>query len=195
MDELECMRVIDGALQEVSDEAARARIATWVAAKYAGLSSLNKGESASSIEGGSSEGAVVEKDGQIPGIAKLSSAGEVQLTVRDFKARSANDAAGRLVHVLLWATKKLTGNLSVSSKSVIVPALRKYRCYDGNTRSAIAKDKGLVREGDLLSLDFHAELLAEKYAKEILDPGSEGKWKPGTIKRRGPRSGHYSEIA
>jgi hypothetical protein len=78
---------------------------------------------------------------------------------------------------------------SVSSKGLILPLLRKYRCYDGNTRTAIAKDKGLVRDGDLISLDFHAEQYAEKIVGEILDPSIEGKWKPGSNKRRVQRVG------
>jgi hypothetical protein len=190
MDELDCMRVIDESFQAIAEEATRIRIASWIAAKYGGRLLLpgQKAETPASLDatlGLSSD--EIEKSGQIPGIAKLSSTGDVQLTVRDFKARSANDAALRLVHVLLWATKRLTGRGSVSSKAVVVPALRKYRCYDGNTRTAIAGDKGLVRDGDELSLDFHAEQLAAKFSREILDASTEGKWRPGTTKRRAAR--------
>lgn len=194
MNELDCMRTIEENLQALADEAARVRVAIWVAAKYAGQAAhtlkSDRGE-------GLADNEEIERSGQIPGIAKLSSAGEVQLTVRDFKARSANDAATRLVHVFLWATKKLTGRGSASSKVSIVPAMRKYRCYDGNTRTVIAQDKGIVRDGDELSLDFHAEQLAEKFVKEILDSGTEGKWKPGTTKRKTPKSdrGNGSETA
>ncbi|KAA6460294.1 hypothetical protein DYQ86_14745 [Acidobacteria bacterium AB60] len=184
MDELDCMRAIEENLQALTDEAARTRVAAWVTAKYAGQTSrvlkTDGGDVLANVE-------EITESGQIPGIAKLSSGGDIQLTVRDFKARSANDAATRLVHVFLWATKKLTGRVSASSKMAIVPALRKYRCYDGNTRSVIARDKGIVRDGDELSLDFHAEQLAERFIKEILDSGTEGKWKPGSTKRRSSR--------
>jgi hypothetical protein len=184
MDELECMRVIDESLQSVAEEPARVRIATWVAAKYQGIAP------ASSSQGGVERRsvAVTNPTGtQIAGIAKLSQAGELQLTVRDFKAKSASDAAVRLAHVAIWAAGKLTGELSVSSKKVIVPLLKKYRCYDGNTRGALAKDKGLVRDGDQLSLDFHAEQFAEKVVAEILDSTVEGKWTPGVTRRRSYR--------
>jgi len=188
MDELECMRTIDETLHAVADEPMRTRIASWVAAKYLG----NLGGSFSAKKEGLNSQNVglpagIGKSGEIPGIAKLSQSGEVQLTVRDFKAKSANDAAVRLVHVVIWAAGKLTGERSVSSKNVIVPLLKKYRCYDGNTRGSIAKDKGLVRDGDQLSLDFHAEQFAEKIVGEILDSSSEGRWKPGSTKRRAPR--------
>ncbi len=193
MEELECMRIVDESIRAVDDEAARSRIATWVTAKYLMTSrpdSVRTSTDSASVD-------MEDRPGEIPGIAKLSQAGDVQLTVRDFKAKSANDAAVRLVHVVIWAAAKLTGESSVSSKNVIVPLLRKYRCYDGNTRQAIASDKGLVRDGDLLSLDFHAEQYAERVVSEILDSGSEGKWKPGSTKRRTarPASASNTEVA
>lgn len=181
MNELDCMRMIEENLLALTDEAARVRVAGWVAAKYAGkVAHAFKGDGGQVL----ADVEEITKSGQIPGIAKLSSGGEVQLTVRDFKARSANEAATRLVHVFLWATKKLIGRGSASSKVAIVPAMRKYRCYDGNTRTIIARDKGILRDGDELSLDYHAEQLAEKFVKEILDSGTEGKWKPGSTKRK-----------
>jgi hypothetical protein len=181
VNELDCMRAIGDIFEALTDEAARIRVASWLAAKYGGRGVPSAERDA---QDKFTRGEEIEKSGQIPGVAKLSSGGDVQLTVRDLKARSANEAATRLVHVLLWATQKLTGRSSASSKTAIVPALRKYRCYDGNTRTVIARDKGIVRDGDELSLDFHAEQLAAKFVKEILDPGTEGKWRPGTTKRR-----------
>jgi hypothetical protein len=188
MEELECMGCADEAIRSLDDEAARTRVVNWLAAKYLGGAVVTGGSPAAQISANPSNGVAEVHANQIPGIAKLSPSGEVQLTVRDFKAKSANDAAVRLVHVVIWATAKLKGEPSVSSKNVIVPLLRKYRCYDGNTRGAIANDKGLVRDGDTLSLDFHAEQHAEKVVAEILDTGSEGKWKPGSTKRRAARS-------
>ena len=189
MEELECMGRADEAIRSLEDEATRSRVVSWLAAKYLGGAVTTGGTPGAPPSANTSNAGPVEVHAnQIPGIAKLSPSGEVQLTVRDFKAKSANDAAVRLVHVVIWATAKLKGEPSVSSKNVIVPLLRKYRCYDGNTRGAIASDKGLVRDGDTLSLDFHAEQHAEKVVAEILDAGSEGKWKPGSSKRRVARS-------
>lgn len=180
MEELECMRTVDEALRSIEDGDTRARVISWLSAKYLGGSAPTRSAGASVEAAYGTD----ERPNEIRGIAKLSQAGDVQLTVRDFKAKSANDAAVRLAHVVIWAAAKLTGESNVSSKNVIVPLLRKYRCYDGNTRSAIAGNKGLVREGDLLSLDFHAEQYAEKVIAEIQDATTEGKWKPGASKRR-----------
>jgi hypothetical protein len=187
MDELECMRVIDDSLRSVNEEAAQARIAAWVTAKYGDASAtpLPATSSAFSVAGATGN---EPRAKEIAGIAKLSQTGEVQLTVRDPKAKSANDAAIRLVHVAIWASGRLTGQPAASSKGLLVPLLKKYRCYDGNTRGVLAKDKGLVRDGDLLSLDFHAEQFAEKVVREITDPTVEGKWKPGSNKRKNQRS-------
>lgn len=194
MDELECMKNIDDNLQAVPEDSTRLRIVGWLAAKYLGASMPSPVFTAVHTDVAAEEASnEVVRSGQIAGIAKLSNSGEVQLTVRDFKAKSANDAAIRLVHVLIWATARLTGATTLSSKNAIVPWLRKYRCYDGNTRWAIAKDKGLVRDGDELSLDFHSEQLAEKFVGEILDPSVEGKWKPGSTKRRATKSNLQSE--
>jgi hypothetical protein len=193
MDEFECMKIIDQNMQAMPDDATRQRVASWVRAKFLGevgvLRARPDGSLADTAQADAIDSADARRSGEIPGIAKLSQSGDVQVTVRDFKAKSANDAAIRLVHVLIWATTRLTGNGVVSSKGLIVPWLRKYRCYDGNTRWAIAKDKGLVRDGDQLSLDFHAEQLAEKFVGEILDPAIEGRWKPSTPKRKVTRVG------
>lgn len=192
MDELECMRAMEESLLLLGDEGARSRVAGWIGAKY-GPPGL-PGGSIVPTAGVPTPAAISSTPGQIAGIAKLSQAGELQLTVRDLKARSTPDAAIRLVHVAIWASGKLLREPSVSSKKVLVPLMRRYRCYDGNVRGALAKDKGLVRDGDLLSLDFHAEQFAEKVVGEILDSAIEGKWKPGTMKRRASKSSRDSSL-
>ena len=182
MDELECMRTIDESLQAVGDASVRARIANWISAKYQG--GTGNPVLTTVPDGTGSPGLDSTRQKEVAGIAKLSASGDLQLTVRDLKAKSANDAAIRLLHVAIWASTKLKGEPSVSSKSVLVPLLKRYRCYDGNTRTAIANDKGIVRDGDQRSLDFHAEQLAEKMVREILDPSAEGRWNPGASRRR-----------
>ncbi|MGD0158410.1 MAG: hypothetical protein ABSB50_20155 [Terracidiphilus sp.] len=185
MDELEGMRAIDEILQNVEDELARARVAGWVAAKYSGALPGRAG-SVAAVRVAAPPGSADRVD-EIPGIAKLSQDGEILLTVRDLKARNTNDAAIRLVHVLIWAAQKLTGSASVSSRRIVTPLLQRYRCYDGNTRHAVASDRGIVRDGDELSLDFHAEQRAEQFVSEILDASVEGQWRPGGSRRRSPR--------
>ena len=53
---------------------------------------------------------------EIPGIAKMQDNGNFKLTVRDPKAKNANDAAIRLAHIVIHAYTELTGESSVSSK-------------------------------------------------------------------------------
>jgi hypothetical protein len=185
MDEIESMKTIDEILQAVGDDLARARVAGWVAAKYLGAQQVRAGSGA--VVRSASPPGTGERVGELPGIAKLSQNGDILLTVRDLKARNTNDAAIRLVHVLIWAAQKLTGSTSVSSRRVVTPLLQRYRCYDGNTRTAVASDKGIVRDGDELSLDFHAEQRAEQFVNEILDASVEGSWKGGGSKRRSLR--------
>jgi len=122
--------------------------------------------------------------GEIPGIAMLTEAGELRLTVRDLKAKSANDAALRLAHIAIRAYQQLTGQKTMSSKNVLVPLLKDWRVYDGNTRATLARHKGIIRNGDELGLDFHAQADAEKFIKEALDNSIEGTWKPGAKARK-----------
>lgn len=189
MDELDCMRTVDEALRSLEGEAARARVVSWLAAKYVGnLPHTDRSTDTRGHVDKPNTDRLGRRANEIPGIGKLSATGELQLTVRDFKASSANDAAVRLVHVAIWAASKLTDSSTISSKHVILPLLRKYRCYDGNTRTALAAEKGIVRDGDSLSLDFHSEQYAEKVVEQILDASIEGKWKPGATRRRTSRS-------
>ncbi|MEQ1932628.1 MAG: hypothetical protein ABL962_01930 [Fimbriimonadaceae bacterium] len=124
--------------------------------------------------------------GEVPGIAKLSEAGALTFTVRDLKAKSTTDAAIRIAHVAIFANELLTGERAMSSRKVLVPILREYRAYDSNARTALARHKGILRSGDMLSLDAHSKRDAEQYVNDILDDGIEGKWKPRTTVRRRP---------
>jgi hypothetical protein len=111
----------------------------------------------------------------MPGIARLSDSGDLHLTVRDLKARSGLDAAVRLAYVAIYAYQKLAGR-ALSSPSGLTPLLKSWRLYDGNTRARLARDKGILRNGDDLSLDAHATRDAERFVQEILDDGIEGRW-------------------
>ncbi len=115
---------------------------------------------------------------EIPGIARVTQNGEFHLTVRDLKARSANDAAIRIAHLALLANERLNHSESLSSKNVLVPILRRYRAYDGNTRGALAQHRGFARAGDQLSMDLHCKEEAEEYMRQILDPSVQGTWNP-----------------
>jgi hypothetical protein len=115
---------------------------------------------------------------EIKGIAHIDDQGKFHLSVRDPKANSANKAARRLAYIAIRAHEELTGEGKVSSKAIVVPTLEAWRCYDGNTRTILANDKGIHREGDLVWLDTPAKDEADKFIKEVLDDKVEGSWKP-----------------
>jgi len=189
-DEFEVMKSFSEMMTALADEEAQSRVLAWITAKYRPFQSQSSTPTAAD-KYSAQPGPV---DGEIPGIAKLGTSGELLWTIRDVKAKSANDAAIRLTHVAIWAAGKLTGSSTVSSKSVLVPLLKKWRIYDGNTRGALARERGIVRSGDEVSLDFHALQLAETYIAEILDSSIEGKWRPGTVRRRTSPGRSYHQL-
>jgi hypothetical protein len=183
--ELQAMMKVSEAVSSLKNAAARDRVLSWAAQKFRSTAGppLTPGNVPSPQE----HTTTPEKSArEIPGIARLSEAGELHLTVRDTKASSANDAALRIAHLLIYATEQLTGAGTISSKSTLNPTLRKYRVYDGNTRTVLARHRGLIREGDELSMDLHCRQEAEGFVAEILDPATQGTWNPSskTSKRR-----------
>ncbi len=121
---------------------------------------------------------------ELPGIARVTPAGDFRLTVRDLKARSALDAAVRLAKVAVYAHELLTGE-PLSSRRGLTPLLRAWGLYDGNTRTRLAKERGILRRGDGLSLDDQARHQAERLIEEMRSPrhrveprGGAAKWGP-----------------
>ncbi len=173
--EIEAITAINAALGGVDDAEIRQRVLRWANDKFnfvpasKGSTPLHRGESSPSANVGGNE---------IPGIARLGEDGALHITIRDLKAKSANDAAIRLAHVAIRAYQQLTGEKTMSSKKILLPALNNYRIYDGNTRAALAREKGLIRKGDELDLDQHAQNDAAKFMAEILDDSVTGKWVP-----------------
>jgi hypothetical protein len=186
LSELEAMGRADQAVQAVADEDARGRIVDWLMAKYRRGARTPSKSPATNPSSAGLQGANQPRvlEDEIEGIAKKTPNGALVLTIRDLKAKSANDAAVRLAHVLLWAAGELLDADSLSSRRDIVPHLKRWRLYDGNTRKALAAEKGLVRSGDLISLDVHARRLAENYVTEILNPDITGKWEASRARRR-----------
>lgn len=191
--ELSAMAKVSEALSSL-DTKARDRIMAWAVSRFGSPVASPTLEMAKPPKSSTSGGR--ENQREIPGIARVTDAGELHLTVRDVKARSANDAAIRIAHVAIFVHEQLTGMESVSSKNVLVPILRRYRAYDGNTRGAIAQHRGFIREGDQLSMDLHCRQEAETYIKEILDSAVQGTWHPSAkpakkknSKDSGPESG------
>ncbi|NIM05766.1 MAG: hypothetical protein GTO55_05965 [Armatimonadetes bacterium] len=162
--EMEALAAVDKALSRISDQAAKNRILKWAIDKHG--TELKE------------ETPRPETGNEIPGIAMLDADDKIHLTIRDIKAKSANDAAVRLALVAIRAHEKLTGQQEVSSRKVVVPILKGWRAYDGNTRVALADYRGIQRKGDLLYLDSHARTEADAIIREINDPQVKGNWTP-----------------
>ncbi|MGH2396565.1 MAG: hypothetical protein ACRDFW_06165 [bacterium] len=186
--ELATMGRVGEALASLPNADAQERVLAWAFARF-GKGALSRKDTLVSAP----TVTATPRGKEIPGIASLSDSGELHLTIRDPKAKSANDAALRIAHVALYSHAKLTGQASASSKNLLVPILRKYRVYDGNTRGILAKHKGLLREGDELSLDAFCQQEAETYIKEILDPSTAGTWGPSSSGTRAKRQGNDGE--
>jgi len=185
--EVATITAIIDALLELADTESRRRVLSYVLSRFAPDELGRAGESNAKAIGNStsSVGPVTAihqpnqpaQENEIAGIARLTDSGELKITIRDLKARSGLDAAVRLAHVAIYAYEKLTG-AAFSSRQGLTPILREWRLYDGNSRSRLAKEKGILRDGDELRLDAHSRRDAEKYITEILDASMEGTWRP-----------------
>lgn len=181
MSEIAAIQALDSVLADL-DEEERSRVLQWAIAKYGKLAIAAKPTSASLHSSGqlaSSHGGT-----EIPGIAALTPNGEFKFTARDVKAKNTNDAAIRIAHIAIWAYQQLTNEATMPSKKVLVPILRTWRAYTGNTRYILAKHKGILREGDNLSLDSHSLNEAQKYVQETLDNSIEGTWQPRALVKK-----------
>lgn len=187
--ELAAIAAIAKALGDVDDADARRRVLTYILARYMPEVS---GTQASAVHAplpgpmGRADVAVPqyppvgvgeERPKEVPGIAQLTNAGDLKITARDLKAKSGLDAALRLAYIAIYAYYLLTGQ-PLSSRKGLTPLLREWRLYTGNTRARLAKERGIIREGDGLSLDAHARRDAEQYISEILSDESVGQWRP-----------------
>jgi hypothetical protein len=176
--EVDAIETIDKALSALKDKEARQRVLVWALAKYAIDGEVNPLSARKRLSGTPVTLHTVPRTrNEIAGIAKIQENGTFKLTVRDPKAKSTKDAAIRLAHIVIHAYTELTGESSVSSKKVLVPTLREWRAYDGNTRLALARHKGIIRDGDSLSLDAHSKKDAIRFIDEALEESIEGTWR------------------
>lgn len=180
--EIEAIAIMDKALSQLDPEA-RERVFNWAIAKYGNPKmgsaghpflgfSLNKKTNAMNL------GFMKEEEKEIKGVALLTETGDFRILVRDLKGKSANDSAIRLAHIVLYSYEQLTGNKYISSSKVLNSILKEYRLYDGNTRSYLARYKGIHRDKDKLFLDAHSRFDAEMFIKDVLDDSIKGKWAP-----------------
>jgi PAS domain S-box-containing protein len=161
-----------GAIFSTLPDDARRRVLSYVLARYlpeavpaAGLPALSP-IPAGPQDSGASEGA----ERALQGIALLTEAGAFQLSLREFKAKSRLDAAVRLAVVAIHAHQLLTGR-PLSSRGVLTPLLKEWRLYDGNTRSRLAREQGILRRGDDLSLNAQGVRDAERFVGDIRSTG------------------------
>jgi PAS domain S-box-containing protein len=92
------------------------------------------------------------------------------MTLGELFARSRLTAAVRLAMVAIYAHERLTGR-PLSSRRTLTPLLKAWRLYDGNTRSRLAKQRGILRSGDDLALDDQARREAERFIDDIHSGG------------------------
>jgi hypothetical protein len=175
--EIDAIAKVSAALDAVDDPQARLRVLRWANEKF-GYKPMPHPPTVEKTTKQRGDGT------EIPGIAVLSENGEVRFTIRDLKAKSAREATTRLVYVGVHATEMLTGKKGVSRKSVIVPLLKHWRVYDGNARQLLAMDRGLLKNGDEIELDGHAQKDAERFVQEIQDSNQVGSWRPGSGGRK-----------
>ncbi|MFY9317530.1 MAG: hypothetical protein WAO95_18480 [Burkholderiales bacterium] len=178
-DEVMAITAITAALSKLSDPDARRNVLSYINARY-----LGKAPGATdslplfTTAVASAPVAVVETtQRELPGVARLTDTGELRITARDLKAKNALDAAVRLAHIAVYAHERLTQK-PLSSRKGLTPLLKEWRVYDGNTRARIAKERGIIRSGDSMSLDTHARRDAERYIDDILNEETTGIWRP-----------------
>jgi hypothetical protein len=184
--EIAAIAQISAALRAIEDPVARGRVLSYVLARFsdgpiarsAAPTPVPRAPGLVPAGVGVGEGERLNTSArEIGGIARLTDDGQLKVTVRDLKAKSGLDAATRLAHVAIYAHQEMAGQ-PLSSRKGLTPLLREWRLYDGNTRRKLGNDRGILRDGDNLSLDAHAKMDAQRYIEDILNPDVQGSWRP-----------------
>lgn len=171
--EIEVMGEIDKSLNKLNDDEIT-RVITWINQKF-GKSIKTKNQEIKQQD--------PSLENELPGIATITDSGEFKVLIRDLKANSEKEAGLRLALLTIHSYIKLTGENTVSSRKIVTPALKEWRLHTGNVRKVISDHKGIIRDGDKLSLDIHAKKEAEDFLNEINDETIVGTWKPGKYTR------------
>ena len=175
--EIEAMGIISTALNKIEDQQTVSRILNWAIEKY---QVTKRTQQSFQPQSKNLTVAMEQQPNSLNDICMLTPSGDFKITVRDLKAKNGIDAAMRLALIAIYCHKRLTGEEWTSSRNIVTPALKNYRLYSGNSRTALGKHKGVIRDGDALTLDMHAEAEAEEYIAEIRDPSATGQWNPNT---------------
>ena len=178
-DEVAAIAAITAALAKLTDPGARRNVLSYINGRYLGkIPGPVENLPLFSTAAASAPVAVVETtQRELPGVARLTDTGELRITARDLKAKNGLDAAVRLAHIAVYAHERLTQK-PLSSRKGLTPLLKEWRIYDGNTRARLARERGIVRTGDSLSLDTHARRDAERYIDDVLNEETSGNWRP-----------------
>ena len=148
-----------GAIFSALDDAdARRRVLSYVLDRFLPDAALVQGQHLAAQ-------LVEPAERELPGIARLTSDGQFQMTLSELKARSRLQAAVRLAMIAIYAHQRLTGR-PLSSRQFLTPLLKEWHLYDGNTRARIAREQGVIRNGDDLSLEGAARREAERFISE-----------------------------
>lgn len=190
------MSHIAKALEQLNDKEALARVLAWANSRFGdGRVQQAVAPLFSSPKLGTTVAAVRSQPQRhdYEDIFECDEDGAVRVITRDLKAKSRNDAAIRLAHIVLLASEMASGQKEASSKNVLLPVLREWRAYDANTRVALARHPGIKRNGDLLSLDLHSRRDAESYIREIRDESTKGEWSAISSVRKRKKNGSKTQ--
>jgi PAS domain S-box-containing protein len=170
--EIAALAASTAALSRLPDAEARRRVLSYVLARCLPAESASLPTSPGLPEMG-------QAASELPGIARLTGAGEFVITLRQLGARSRLEAAVRLARIAIYAHEFLAGR-PLSSRKTLTPLLKAWGLYDGNTRSRLAREPGILRRGDELTLDGAARQSVERLLAGMLSPVREVEQDRGT---------------
>jgi PAS domain S-box-containing protein len=169
--ELAAIAKSSAAIQELPDSEARRRVLTYVMDRYFPETGSSRQLSASASQpvsvAVSGTRAREFTGGDLQGVARITNDGDFELVIREFWASSRLDAAVRLAKLAIYAHERLTG-AAMSSRTSLTPLLKGWHLYDGNTRARLARERGIIRSGDSLSLDDLEKSRADRSVIEML---------------------------
>jgi PAS domain S-box-containing protein len=167
--ELAAIAKSSAAILELPDGEARRRVLTYVMDRYlpgpgSGRLSAAVSQPASVTISGTRAREFTE--GDLLGVACINNDGGFEIVIREFWASSRLDAAVRLAKLAIYAHERLTG-AAMSSRATLTPLLKDWHLYDGNTRARLARERGITRSGDSLSLDDMEKSRADRLVIEM----------------------------
>jgi len=184
------MGSIWNALQTLPDDDAKVRCINWALSRLGlniGQANLHNQKGGASLLPASLTTAAAKgagTAGSLDDIVEQTEDGRYRVIARDLKVKSRNDAAIRLAHLVIYSNEILSGQQKTSSKKYVVPVLKEWRAYDGNTRNTLAGCPGIKRDGDLLSLDVHSRRDAQNFISQIRDEAVKGSWSASAARTR-----------